>query len=370
MNDNAYDILVVGAGISGMTIAERYANVLGKRVLVLEKRNHIGGNCHDYTNDAGVRMPLYGGHIFHTNDEGVWEYVNKFSKWRRYEHQVKSFVDGKYVPVPVNIKTVNMIFGLDLKTEEDMKHWLEANVEKIENPQNSEESALARVGKVLYEKLFRGYTKKQWDMEPRELDASVMNRIPVRMNFDEGYFSDKYQVMPQDGYTKIFENMAASPNIEVRLNSDYFALKDQLPKFEKIFFTGRIDQFFEGKFPEKLPYRSLRFEYETFDEEHHIPYATVNYPDDRPYTRQIEPKYMTSQECPKTTVITEYATWEGEPYYPVPNPKNEAIFAQYQKAAQEQESNGVYFVGRLANYKYFNMDQAFRNALDLFERVR
>jgi len=370
MEDNKYDILVVGAGISGMTIAERYANVLGKRVLVLEKRNHIGGNCYDNTNEDGILVPLYGPHLFHTNDEAVWEYLNKFSKWRHYENQLKSFVDGKYVPVPVNIKTVNMVFGLDIKTEDEMKDWLKANTEKIENPKNSEEVALARVGRVLYEKIFRGYTKKQWDAEPRELSASVIGRIPIRTNFDERSYSDQYQAMPVEGYAKLFENMAASPNIEVRLGVDYFSVKDKLPKFEKTFFTGRIDQFFEGRFPEKLPYRSIRFEYETFNEEYHTPYPAINYPDDRPYTRQTEPKHMTGQQGPKTTVITEYPTWEGEPYYPVPSIKNEAIFAHYQKAAQEEEVNGVYFVGRLANYKYFNMDEAFRNALDLFERVR
>jgi UDP-galactopyranose mutase len=277
-NNNAYNVLVVGAGISGATMAERFAND-GERVLVLEKRGHIGGNCYDYINDAGVRMPLYGGHIFHTNNEEVWKYVNRFSGWRRYEHRVKSFVDGKYVPVPVNRETINTVFSLDLRTEEEVKQWLDANTEKIARPKNSEESALARVGNVLYEKMFRGYTKKQWDMEPRDLDASVMDRIPVRMNDDDRYFSDKYQAMPTEGYTKLFERMLASPNIEVRLNADYFALKDQLPKFKKIFFTGRIDQFFDGTVFEKLPYRSLRFEYETFNEEHHIPYATVNYPD-------------------------------------------------------------------------------------------
>jgi UDP-galactopyranose mutase len=361
-------IIIVGAGISGATLAERYASI-GKQVLVLEKRDHIGGNCYDYTNSDGIRVPRYGGHIFHTNDEGVWEYVNRFSKWRHYEHHVRSLVDGKYVPVPVNIETVNTVFGLNITTEEEMKRWLDENTEKIANPKNSEESALRRVGRVLYEKMFKYYTHKQWNMWPAELDASVMDRIPVRTNFNDRYFSDTHEAIPAEGYTKIFETMLAHPNIEVRLNADYFAEKDHLPPAEKLFFTGPVDAFFKDKNFEKLQYRSLRFEYETFDEEHHIPYATVNYPDERPSTRTIEPKYMTGQKHPKTTVIYEYPTGEGEPYYPVPNPRNAEIYAQYQREAEKLEPRGIYFVGRLATYKYFNMDQAFRSALDLFEKL-
>lgn len=363
--EQPFDILVVGAGISGATIAERFASA-GKRVLVLEKRNHIGGNCHDFINDDGLLVPSYGPHLFHTSFEDVWEYVNRFSEWTPYEHRVLSSVDGKLVPVPVNITTVNELFGLNLKTEEEMKQWLAGQTESIDAPKNSEESALRRVGRTLYEKMFKNYTKKQWDMWPAELDASVMDRIPVRTNFDDRYFTDTHQAMPKDGYTKLFERMFDNQNIEVRLNTNYLDIKDSLPRFEKVFFTGPIDEFFGYKFGEKLEYRSLRFEHETLDKEYHQPVAQVNYPSpDIPFTRIMEPKHATGQKHPKTTIIREYSTWDGEPYYPVPSERNKLLYARYQKEAADIEKHGVHFVGRLANYKYFNMDQAFKNALDI-----
>ena len=368
MKKNKFPIIIVGAGISGLTLAERYASI-GKRVLVIEKRDHIGGNCYDFVNDAGILVPKYGPHFFHTNNEEVWKYVNRFSEWIPYEHRVLSSVDGKLVPVPVNITTVNSIFGLSLKTEDEMKIWLSENIEKIENPQNSEGSALARVGKVLYEKLFKPYTKKQWDMWPAELDVEVMNRIPVRTNFDDRYFTDEFQAIPKNGYTKLFENMIQNSNIEIRLNTDWDWVKNEVGKFNKLFFTGPIDQFFGYKFGERLQYRSLRFEYETFDKEFYQERAQINYPSlDILYTRITEPKHATGQKHTKTTIIKEYSTWDGESYYPVPNQRNRDLYMKYQNEAKKLEKNNIYFVGRLANYKYFNMDQAFENALNIFSQ--
>jgi UDP-galactopyranose mutase len=365
-----YDVVVIGAGISGLTIAERYANILDKRVLVIEKRDHIGGNCFDFINEDGILIPKYGPHFFHTNNEEVWNYVNKFSEWIPYKHRVLSAVDEKLVPVPVNITTVNELFGLEIKNEEEMKKWLNYNVERIENPKNSEESALARVGRVLYEKMFKPYTKKQWDMWPVELGAEVMNRIPVRTNFDDRYFTDKYQAMPEFGYSKMFEKMLGNKNIEVRLNTEWSVTKNEIAGFKKLFFTGPIDQFFEYKFVEKLQYRSIKFEIETLDQEWYQEVTTINYPSlDIPYTRITEPKHATGQKLPKTTIIKEYSMWNGEPYYPVPNQKNKDLYTKYQKEAESLEKGGIYFVGRLANYKYLNMDQAFENALDLFNGI-
>lgn len=361
-----YDIIIIGAGISGCVLAERYANVMGKKVLVIEKREHIAGNCYDYYNEDGILVSKYGAHLFHTNYEDVWKYVNKFSNWYFYEHRVLSSVDGKLVPVPVNIKTVNELFGLKLSTEKEMDDWLEENTEKIQNAKNSEESALKRVGRVLYEKMFKNYTKKQWDMYPEELEPQVMERIPVRNNFDDRYFSDKYQYLPEGGYTKMFEKILSNPNIEVRLNSDYFSIKNKLKKPEKLFFTGPIDAFFEHKF-DKLQYRSLEFQFETIDTEFYQGNSVINYPGKEvPYTRIVEYKYFTKQKHPKTTISKEISTWEGEPYYPVPNQRNRDLFDRYKVEAEKMEKEGIYFVGRLANYKYFNMDQAFKNALDLF----
>ncbi|GAB4143409.1 MAG: UDP-galactopyranose mutase [Patescibacteria group bacterium] len=366
-----YDIVVIGAGISGAVLAERYASQLNKKVLILEKRNHIAGNCYDYLDEAGILVPKYGPHFFHTNFEDVWEYVSRYTEWHPYEHRVLSVVNeqGVKVPVPVNITTVNKLFNLSIQNEEEMKTWLEANVEKIENPQNSEESSLARVGKKLYELLFKGYTKKQWDLYPAELDASVMNRIPVRTNFDDRYFADKYQAMPKEGYTKMFEKILNNPNIEVRLETDYLDVVNEIGEYEKLFYTGPIDQFFQYKFGERLQYRSLRFEYETLEQAQFQEMAQENYPNHMPFTRITEPKISTGQQHEKTTIIREYSTWEGDPYYPVPNPRNQEIYAKYQAEAAKLEEQGIYFVGRLANYKYFNMDQAFKNALDLFAKL-
>jgi len=319
-------------------------------------------------NKDGLLVPKYGPHFFHTNFEDVWAYVNKFSEWIPYEHRTLSKVDGKLVPVPVNIKTVNELFGLTMKTEDEMKAWLEKNTEHIANPQDSEEASLARVGRVLYEKMFKNYTKKQWDLWPKELDASVMNRIPVRTNFDDRYFTDKYQAMPKHGYTKMFDKILNHPNIEIRLNTDYMDIKNTIVPTVKLFFTGPIDTYFKKQFGE-LQYRSLRFEHETLDMEYFQPTAQVNYPTTETFTRISEPKHATQQKHPKTTIIKEYSTWEGEPYYPVPTKNNQDIFNQYQTEAKKLESKGIFFVGRLANYKYFNMDQAFKNALEFFNRI-
>jgi len=365
-------VLIVGAGISGATLAERFANELGKKVVILEARNHIGGNCYDYYNEDGILTPKYGPHFFHTNDTAVWKYVNKFSEWTPYEHRVLSSVDvkGTLVPVPVNIHTVNLLFGLELKNEKDMQKWLEDNTKKNDSPVNSEEAALRRVGKELYEKLFKNYTKKQWDMWPSELGPEVMDRIPVRTNFEDRYFADEYQAMPKDGYTKFFETILSNQNIEVRLNTVFRPEEHDLEDYEYVFYTGRIDTFFGEKFSSPLQYRSLRFEFETIDQEYYQRATTINYPNTEEYTRITEPKHSTGQKHEKTVIIKEYSTWDGEPYYPVPDPKNKELYAKYQHEAKKLESQNIYFVGRLAEYKYFNMDQAFSNALKLFDDLK
>lgn len=367
-----YDIIIVGAGISGAVIAERYATLLNKKVLIIEKRDHIGGNCYDYYDRAGLLISKYGAHLFHTNYDDVWQYVQGFSEFTPYEHRVLARVDGKLVPVPVNITTVNMLLGENIKNESEMNEWLLKNQVKNDNPKNGREAALSRVGEKLYDKIFKNYTKKQWDKYPEELDASVLNRIPVRNNFDDRYFSDTYQGQPKDGYTKLFEKMLNHPNITVRLNTDFFEIKDTLKNYERLFYTGPIDQYFDYKYAKEanLEYRSLKFQFETIDTKYFQENSVINYPNTKEFTRIVEYKYFTGQTHPKTTISKEfsidYVPGVNEPYYPVPNPKNEEIFSKYQKEALELESEGIHFVGRLANYKYFNMDQAFKNALDLF----
>ena len=370
-----YQIIIIGAGISGATLAERYASI-GKKVLVIEKRDHLGGNCYDFYDQVGVRISKYGAHLFHTNYEDVWQYVNQFSKWYPYEHRVLAKVDDQLVPIPVNITTVNKVFKLNIKSATEMKKWLDKNQVKNKHPKNGEEAALARVGKILYQKIFKNYTKKQWDKYPAELDASVLNRLPIRTNFDDRYFTDKHQALPQEGYTKLFEKMLDHPNITIQLSTDFFDVKKQIKTYEKLFYTGPIDRFFKFKHSssnQHLEYRSINFIWETHNTEQYQENSVINYPSpkDGDFTRIVEYKHFTKQKNPKTTISKEYPTnyinEKNEPYYPVPNPKNRAIFEKYKQEA-DQLTN-VCFVGRLANYKYFNMDEAFKNALDLFTKL-
>lgn len=363
------DIVIIGAGISGSVLAERYASA-GKKVLVLEKRDHIAGNCFDYIDDNGILISKYGAHLFHTAYKRVWEYVNRFADWYEYEHKVLAKVDEKLVPIPVNIETVNILFDLSIATEKEMKAWLEENRIPIKDPQNGEEAVLNKVGPILYEKMFRHYTKKQWDKYPEELNASVLNRIPVRTNSDNRYFSDKYQALPVGGYTKIFEKMLDHPNIEIKLNTDYFDVMHMISGHQKIFYTGPIDRFFEFKhsLKDKLEYRSINFVAETVNKEFFQSNSVVNYPGlEVNYTRIVEYKHFGNQKSSKTTIVKEYTTDEGDPYYPVLNEKNLAIYRKYQQEAAKMKN--VYFVGRLANYKYFNMDEAFKNALELYDSL-
>lgn len=361
-----FNIVIIGAGISGSVLAERYA-AMGKKVLIIEKRDHIAGNCFDFYDDNGILTSKYGAHLFHTNDEGVWDYVNQFADWYPWSHRVIARVDDKTVPIPVNITTVNTLFRTNIKTETEMQDWLEKNRIPFDQPQNGEEAVLNKVGEDLYNKMFKHYTKKQWDKYPAELHASVLERIPVRDNYDDRYFSDTYQALPKGGYTKMFENILANPNITILLNTDYFEVQDQLGEYEKLFYTGPIDRFFQfnENLKEKLEYRSINFVTEQLDQEYFQENSVVNYPGEEvDFTRIVEYKHFGNQQSEKTSIVKEYTVDEGEPYYPVPNDKNQEIYAQYK--AEADKLTDVYFVGRLANYKYFNMDQAFRNALDLF----
>lgn len=364
-------ILVVGAGLSGAVIAERAAS-MGMKVLVIDKRPVVGGNCYDFISPEGLLIPKYGPHFFHTNDVGVWEYVQKFSEWHPYEHRVLSFVEGKYVPVPVNATTVNILCDQSIKDEAGMKRWIQENTVDIPNPKNSEESALRRVGPFLYEKMFKGYTEKQWGMEASKLAPEVMDRVPVRIGFDDRYFDDRFQAVPSKGYTYFIESLLKNKNIEVRTETDYF---DVLLDARMTFFTGRIDQYFARR-RRSLDYRSVRFQLETWSFEDDqpgefiLPATTVNYPGrEFEFTRVTEPKRATGQKHSQSILIREYPSRDGEPCYPILDQKNRKLFSGFQLLAEKEERNGVFFVGRLANYKYFNMDQAIRNALNTFSRA-
>ena len=366
--DERYDYLIVGAGFAGSVLAERLASQHGARVLIMDRRDHVGGNAYDEPNDAGILYHKYGPHIFHTNSEQVVEYLSQFTEWRPYEHRVLAHVRGQLVPIPINRTTLNKLFGLDLKTDEEAAEYLASRAEPVNEIRTSEDVVINAVGEELYKLFFRGYTRKQWGLDPSELDKQVTSRIPTRTNEDDRYFSDTFQAMPLEGYTKMFERMLDHPLIDVRTGVDFAELKDRASEIaDHIIYTGPIDEYFDFRFG-KLPYRSLKFDHQTLEQEQFQPVAVVNYPnEDVPFTRISEYKHLTGQEAPVTTVTYEYPSAEGDPYYPIPRPENQELFKKYEALADERE--GVTFVGRLATYRYYNMDQIVGQALATFRRM-
>ena len=359
-----FDYLVVGAGFAGATIAERLAAHGNKKVLICEKRPHIGGNAYDHYDDAGILVHKYGPHIFHTNSRVVYEYLSRFTEWRPYQHRVLACVDGQLLPVPINLNTVNGLYGTNY-TSFQLEEFFARVAEPVAQVKTSEDVIVGKVGRELYEKFFRNYTRKQWGLDPSELDACVTSRVPVRTNRDDRYFTDTYQVMPLRGYTRMFERMLTHPNIKILLNAEYRDIARAFPQADVIF-TGPVDEFFEYRFG-KLPYRSLDFKFESFNVPTAQPGAVINYPNENAYTRVTEFKYLTGQEHPKSTVVYEYAKAEGDPYYPVPRPENAALYKRYQELAEA--TSGVHFLGRLGTYKYYNMDQVVAQALTLYSKI-
>jgi UDP-galactopyranose mutase len=366
-----YDYLIVGCGLSGIVLAERIANIHQSKVLIIEKRNHIGGNCYDYLDsETQILLNKYGAHLFHTNKEIVWNYISKFSDWVRWEHQVLSYVNNKYVSLPVNITTVNKLCHTNIADSDDMKSWLAQNQIKYDKIDNSAQMAKSRIGEELYEKLIKNYTYKQWHKFPEELDKSVLARIPIKDNFDTRYFTDKYQYLPKYGYTKVFEKMLDNPLIEVRLETDFFEFRNIYDlEGVKIIYTGPIDTYFQDSQLEKLEYRSINFKIQKIKNmNYYQPNSVVNYPDlNIPYTRIVEYKHFLNQKSKDTIIVSETTTDIGEPYYPVPNKKNQELYEKYRDLAEKEKD--VYFVGRLANYKYFNMDEAIENSLHIFQDI-
>jgi UDP-galactopyranose mutase len=359
-----FDYLIVGAGFAGAVMAERLASQSGKKVLIVDKRNHIGGNTYDYYNSDGLLVHKYGPHIFHTNSKEIYQYLGQFTPWRPYEHRVLASVDGMMVPIPINLNTINQLYGLSLCSDE-VEAFLQSKAETKSRIQTSEDVVVAKVGRELYEKFFKNYTKKQWDLDPSELDASVTARIPTRNNRDDRYFTDTFQGMPLYGYTKMFENMLTHPNIKVMLNTDYKEIQNVIP-YREMIYTGPIDYYFDYCYG-KLPYRSIEFKFETLETEQFQPTGTVNYPNEHLYTRITEFKYLTGQKHPKTTVVYEYPKETGDPYYPVPRPENAELYKKYQVLAAGMKR--VHFTGRLATYKYYNMDQVVAQSLKLYKTL-
>ncbi len=361
---DGFDYLIVGAGFAGAVLAERLASQRNRRVLLVERRDHIAGNAYDEYDANGVLVHRYGPHIFHTNARSVFDYLSQFTAWRPYQHRVRALVDGRLVPIPINLDTVNTLYNLDLSSDE-LEAFFAARAEKRERIETSEDVVVARVGRELFEKFFRGYTRKQWGLEPKELDATVTARVPVRTNRDDRYFTDVYQAMPLNGYTAMFRRMLAHPNIKVMLQTDYREVAELVPH-KHLIYTGPIDEYF-GHSLGPLPYRSLEFEFVTHDEAQVQETGTVNYPNDHAYTRRTEMKHLTGQKHDRSVLVYEYPRAEGDPYYPVPRPENRALYEAY--AAKAAELEHVTFVGRLGTYRYYNMDQVVAQALKTFETL-
>ncbi len=364
MKPPAFDYLVVGAGYAGSVLAERLARGLGKRVLVVDRRNHIAGNAYDHYDAAGLLVHRYGPHIFHTASQEVFEYLAQFTEWRNYQHRVLASVEGRQVPIPINLDTINALYGLSLNATQ-VEAFFESVAEPRESIRTSEDVVVSKVGRDLYNKFFRGYTRKQWGLDPSELDAQVAARVPTRSNRDGRYFTDAYQAMPKLGYTRMFENMLDHPNIKIMLNTDYREIRGLIPHGEMIY-SGPVDEFFDYRFG-KLPYRGLEFKHETHDTEFFQSAPVVNYPNDYLFTRITEFKYLTGQKHSKTSIVYEFPKADGDPYYPVPQPQNAELYRRYHELAKA--APGVHFAGRLATYRYYNMDQVVAQALTLFKHL-
>lgn len=358
MTNMKVDVLVVGAGFAGSVIAERFASA-GKSVVVVDKRGHIGGNAFDELDQYGILIHRYGPHIFHTNSSVVADYLSGFTEWRPYEHRVLASLDGQLYPIPINQTTINRLYSLALD-----ENGIAAFFEKVREPREpirtSEDVVLSSVGRDLCDKFFRGYTRKQWGLDLSELSASVAARIPVRTNADDRYFSDSFQKMPADGFTQMFRRMLDHPGIRLELGVDFSAIRDRV-KYNLLFYTGPIDEYFDFCYG-RLPYRSLTFAHEHIPAiDRYQPVGTVNYPNEHRFTRITEFRHLTGQICIGTSIVMEYPGDNGEPYYPIPRKENQELYQKYSQLAESHRN--VFFVGRLAQYRYYNMDQVVAAAL-------
>lgn len=360
-----YDYLVVGAGFAGCTAAERIANLLNKKVLVVEKRGHLGGNCYDLRDEYGILIQKYGPHIFHTKIKRVWQYLSGFTDWNNYVHRVLAHVRGLDIYLPINLASMEILFKRKFSGDQ-LREFLQQRQVKLTNINNSRDVAVSQVGEELYELFFKNYSKKQWGIYPDKLAAEVLKRIPVRFNRDTRYFTDPFQGIPLSGYNKIFTKMVNNPNIDIIFQTDYKDLVKSV-NFRYLIYTGPIDYYFDYKYG-PLPYRSLKFVFKTIDQEQFQAAAVVNYPNKYKYTRITEFKHFYLQEHDKTTICYEYPGEGGDPSYPIPSVETKKLYQKYFNQAQGLKN--VFFVGRLAQYQYLNMDQVVNNSLEMVDRLR
>lgn len=359
---NKIDFLIVGAGFSGATLANLIANKLGKNVMVIERKNYIGGHASDYYNDHDVLVHRHGPHYFRTNSVTVLNYLKKYAKWKRVKYVVKAFIDGDYYPIPINRNSLNMLYKVNLKNEKEALFFIDSIRKKIKYPKNFKEEIISRMGLDIYEKFFKNYTRKQWGIDPSKIDSSVAKRIPIRTSTDDSYINEKYQVMPEGGYSKLINNMLQHKKITLKLNTNYKSIAKTI-KYKYLIYTGCIDEFFNHKYG-KLPYRSLYFRHTTYKKRFFQNWVQVNYPNIYKFTRIVEVKHITGQKSQYTTIVKEYPRSKGQPYYPYMTKRGLSKYTLYKQEAKKLKN--VYFVGRLAEYKYINMDQAIENAMNLY----
>jgi len=362
-------ILIIGAGITGIILAERFASKENK-VLVIEKRNHIGGNCYDFKNKAGILVHKYGPHIFHTNYKEVWDYLSKFTKWISYEHKVLGFINETHIPIPFNLNTLYQLFPEQTEDLEKklINYFGQNNKIPILELKKTKNKDLKFLADFIYQKIYLGYSQKQWGLKPEAIDSSVTARVPVVISRDDRYFQDKYQGIPQNGYTKMFKKILKNKNIEIKLNTDFKNIKNKI-NYDLIFYTGPTDEYFNYKYG-KLDYRCLQMKFKTLNKKSYQPVAVVNYPDLKYlFTRITEFKKLTHQIHKKTTIGIEYPGKKGFMAWPILNEENKKKFKKYQEEIKKIRKNNIYFVGRLAEYKYYNMDEAVKNSLNLFKKI-
>jgi UDP-galactopyranose mutase len=359
-----FDFLIVGAGLAGAVLAERIASQLNQKILIVEKRDHIGGNCYDYRNVDGILVQKYGPHIFHTSSKRVFEYLSRFTDWTNYRHKVVGLYRNKYYPIPINLDTVNLFYGLNLKNEQELNNFLVQKRVKLARVANSRDVIVSRFGEELYEAFVKHYTKKQWGCYPEELDKSVLERLVCRYDRNPYYFTDIYQGMPASGYTKMFERMLENRNIQIRRNTDFFKIKNKV-KYDRLIYTGRLDRFFNDQF-DTLDYRGIHFVFENLKKEAYQPHCVINHSDrEVEYSRVTEFKKFYAKRSSNTVICKEYFGWDGEPCYPVLDWKNRALLKRYNRKIDYLDN--VIFLGRLARFKYLNMDQVVEESLDAFE---
>ncbi len=362
------DVLIVGSGPVGCVLAERLSNDLNLKCLIVEKRDHVAGNCFDLKNNKGLLYHKYGPHYLRFKNKKTFNYLSKFTKWIKGDYIVKSYVDKKLYNFPININTLEKLFNLKFKTIEEAKKFLDKKKIKIKSPKNSEEFILSQVGKEIYEKFYKNYSKKQWGIHPRLLNKSVLGRVPIRLNRDNFYVNEKLKFMPKDGYTAMFKNMISNKNISIKLNTDFKKIKKNI-EYKILIYTGPVDEYFDYKFG-KLEWRSLKFKFESFKKKYLQECVQYNFPNDFKFTRKVEIKHVTKQKSNYTIISKEYPTKHGDPFYPINTKKNSVLYLKYLKLVKKLEKKQIYFEGRLATYRYINTDEVIENALSLFEKIK